>query len=252
MIEITGIEYKESHPGDRPGGSPYRRLLFSVRLPDGSRARFLVDEQSVRMLDDRASKGAISRKNVTKIVVRQNSKTAFSVIVYVRQGVARGARSPLPAILQAASPAYAEEIGTSFDQFDSAQVVEWLRTLGYAVEYSAAPTLDAKEAVDQCIRGIIEESLGGADRMLEPALARGVSHDDIIADAIVNQALQKVSVAESAGVNRSSLRDAILHALELYGHQDDRLEAEAKRRGVSVAMLLTDFVAEQFWSIVDA
>jgi hypothetical protein len=86
------------------------------------------------MLDAPAAKGAILRRNVEKIVVRVHSDKIFSVMLFMRQGLASKAGSILMGIFHAVSPTYAEEIGTSLRGFDARQVATWLGILGYDVE----------------------------------------------------------------------------------------------------------------------
>jgi hypothetical protein len=50
---------------------------------------------------------------------------------------AERARSRLRAMVQAASPVYPEEIGTSLQGFDASQVALWLENMGYNVELIA-------------------------------------------------------------------------------------------------------------------
>lgn len=135
MIEITNIEYNERPAaGGHVGAQPYRSLVLWVRLSDDTPVRFLVDQQAIRMLDAPAAKGALLRRNVEKIVIRTYSETIFSVVVFIRRGVAQRARSRFMTIFQAAAPVFAEDIGISLRGEDPRQVAGWLRNLGYPVE----------------------------------------------------------------------------------------------------------------------
>jgi hypothetical protein len=146
MLEITNIEYQERAPaGGRAGEQPYRCLVISVRLPDDTAARFLIDPQAIRVLDAPAAKGALLRAHVEKIVIRVHSGPIFSVVLFLRPDLARRVRSGFLALLQGASPAYTEEIGTSLQGFDPAQVAAWLRNVGYPVELVAVAP--ARESV---------------------------------------------------------------------------------------------------------
>jgi hypothetical protein len=138
MIEITNIEYNERPAaGGHAGAQPYRSLVFWVRLSDDTACRFLVDQQAIRMLDAPSAKGVLLRRNVEKIVIRMHSDTIFSVVVFIRRGLAERARSRVTALFPRTVPANSEDIGTSLQGFDGRQVAEWLRNLGYHVELMA-------------------------------------------------------------------------------------------------------------------
>jgi hypothetical protein len=138
MIEIMNIEFKERPaPVGHASAPRYRSLVFWVRLPDDTAVRFLADSQAIRMLDAPTAKGAIFRRHVEKIVIRRHSPTIFSVVVFIRREGAERVRSRLRAMVQAASPVYPEEIGTSLQGFDACQVAQWLESLGYQVELIA-------------------------------------------------------------------------------------------------------------------
>jgi hypothetical protein len=243
MLEITKVEYKEDI-SPILAMPPYRYLLFHVRLPDQAKMRFLVDQEGIRTMDVPAMKGAIPRSSVDKVVIRHHAGHAFSVAVFLHQGIAQRMRSHLLAILHGVSPSYPEEIGTAFGGVDASQVTTWLQSLGYTV----LQMLVNKEPVYLKIHHIIAESIAGADWIVDPALAKGISQDEVAAQAIVDGGLELVPAAIRAGANRKQLLDAVLHALESYGSQHERLQAEAHRQGQPISAILANFVAQAFWS----